>query len=69
MTRYCVYDEHPVAGRDIQCQVPDSQSRYTTRKGMINVNDQFLIKVMDKLNNGLYYHLCYYSNKTNNDRY
>ena len=30
MTRYCAYDEHPIAGRDIQCRVPDSQSGYTT---------------------------------------
>ena len=26
----CVYDEQPIAGRDIQCQAPDSRSRYTT---------------------------------------
>ena len=26
----CVYDEHPLAGRDIQYGAPDSWSRYTT---------------------------------------
>ena len=26
----CVYDEHPLAGRDIQYWAPDSRSRYTT---------------------------------------
>ena len=26
----CVYDEHPLAGRDIQYQAPDSRSRYAT---------------------------------------
>ena len=26
----CVFDEHPIAGRDIQCQAPYDQSRYTT---------------------------------------
>ena len=30
MTRYCVYDKHPLAGWDIQCQAPDSRSRYAT---------------------------------------
>ena len=25
--KICVYDEHPIAGRDIQYQAPDSQSR------------------------------------------
>ena len=28
--RYCVYDEHLIAGQDIQCRAPDSQSGYTT---------------------------------------
>ena len=28
--KICVYDEHPLAGRDIQYRVPDSQSRNTT---------------------------------------
>ena len=26
----CVYDEHPLAGQDIQYRAPDSWSRYTT---------------------------------------
>ena len=26
----CVFDEHLLAGRDIQYRAPDSQSRYTT---------------------------------------
>ena len=26
--KICVYDEHPMAGRDIQCRAPDSLSRY-----------------------------------------
>ena len=30
VTRYCVYDEHPIAGQDIQCWAPDSRSGYTT---------------------------------------
>ena len=28
--KICVYNEHPIAGRDIQCRAPYSQSRYTT---------------------------------------
>ena len=28
--KICVYDEHPIAGRDIQYQAPDSWSEYTT---------------------------------------
>ena len=30
MKDMCVYDEHPLAGQDIQYRAPDSQSRYTT---------------------------------------
>ena len=26
----CVYDEQPIAGREIQCRAPDSWSRCTT---------------------------------------
>ena len=26
----CVHDEHPIAGRDIQCRAPVSLSRYTS---------------------------------------
>ena len=26
----CVYDKHPLTGRDIQYRAPDSWSRYTT---------------------------------------
>ena len=26
----CVYDEHPLAGPDIQYQAPESRSRFTT---------------------------------------
>ena len=33
--KICVYDKHPIAGRDIQCRAPDSQSRYTTPFGDI----------------------------------
>ena len=28
--KICVCDEHPIAGQDMQCQAPDSWSRYTT---------------------------------------
>ena len=28
--KICVYDEHPIAGGDIQYRAPDSQSGYTT---------------------------------------
>ena len=28
--KICVYDEHPIAGRDIQCRALYSRSRYTT---------------------------------------
>ena len=28
--KICVYDEHPIAGRDIQYRAPDSRSRYAT---------------------------------------
>ena len=27
--KICVYDEHPIAGGDIQYRAPDCQSRYT----------------------------------------
>ena len=26
--KICVYDEHPIAGQDIQCRAPFSRSRY-----------------------------------------
>ena len=28
--KICVYDEHPIAGQDIQCRAPNSRSRYIT---------------------------------------
>ena len=28
--KICVYDEHPIAGQDIQFREPDSWSKYTT---------------------------------------
>ena len=28
--KICVYNEHPIAGQDIQCRAPYSRSRYTT---------------------------------------
>ena len=28
--KICVYDEHPIAGQDMQCWAPDSRSRYKT---------------------------------------
>ena len=28
--KICVYDEHPIAGQDIQFRAPDSRSRHTT---------------------------------------
>ena len=34
----CVYDEHPLAGREIQYRAPDSQSRYTTPFNEIKSN-------------------------------
>ena len=30
LDKICEYDEHPIAGRDIQYRAPDSWSRYTT---------------------------------------
>ena len=36
----CVFDEHLLAGRDIQYRAPDSQSRYTTPFNKIKSNMQ-----------------------------
>ena len=38
----CVYDEHLLAGQDIQYRAPDSRSRYTTPFGEIKSNVQHL---------------------------
>ena len=37
--KICVYDEHPIAGRDIQYWAPDSRLRYTTPFVYIKVSD------------------------------
>ena len=29
--KICLYDEHPISGRDIQYRAPVSRSRYTTQ--------------------------------------
>ena len=36
----CVYDEHPLAGRDIQYRAPDNRSRYTLPSDKIKSNVQ-----------------------------
>ena len=36
----CVYDKHPLAGRDIQYRAPNSQSRYTPS---FDENNQLII--------------------------
>ena len=38
----CVYDKHPLAGRDIQYRAPDSRSKYTTPFDEIKRNMQHL---------------------------
>ena len=55
----CVYDEHPLAGRDIQYQAPNSQSRYTTPFDEIKSNVQYY--------NTLGYYLQYPGNTTYNN--
>ena len=38
----CVYDEHPIAGQDLQYQAPVSQSRYSTPFDEIIKNNKLI---------------------------
>ena len=49
----CVYDEHPLAGWDIQYQAPDSRSRCTTPFDDIKYNVQHKTILDHKDNNSI----------------
>ena len=40
--KICVHDEHPIAGRDIQCRAHYSQSSYPVGKSAMNENSCLL---------------------------